>query len=24
VQTARIRDAVTSNSRFLFDIGAGL
>ena len=24
VQTARIRDAVASNSRFLFDIGAGL
>jgi len=24
VQTARIRDAVTSTSRFLFDIGAGL
>lgn len=24
VQTARIKDAVTSNSRFLFDIGAGL
>ena len=24
VQTARIRDAVTTNSRFLFDIGAGL
>ncbi len=24
VQSARIRDAVTSNSRFLFDIGAGL
>ena len=24
VQTARIRDAITTNSRFLFDIGAGL
>jgi len=24
VQTARIKDAVTTNSRFLFDIGAGL
>ena len=24
VQSARVRDAVTSNSRFLFDIGAGL
>ena len=24
VQTARVRDAVTTNSRFLFDIGAGL
>jgi hypothetical protein len=24
VQTARVKDAVTSNSRFLFDIGAGL